>query len=471
MTRRELDTTLEQAGGPAELRGGMIMAIGDGQVLTRALDRPELILGRDPGCDFTIDHRSLSRRHARLILAPTPMIQDLGSTNGTRVDGVVRRGGEPVPIAHHTGFEIGPFVLVMVGPSGVARASASGRESLRIDDPTPAGVPAIVREFARGPSNLLITGETGVGKEVLAATLHELSGRSGPLIAINCAALAESLLESELFGHERGAYTGAVSQRAGLIEAADQGTVFLDEVGELPPATQAKLLRVIERREITRLGSARPIAVDVRFLAATHRDLAEAVAARRFREDLFFRLDGVTLVVPPLRERAGQIAPLALRFLAAAQSTARPTAPPGQLSAEVIDALRRHRWPGNVRELKAVIERAVVLARGGPIEVRHLVFGRTAAPSTAPPPGAPVETADAPLARGEVAALGPAAIGPSAGRPATSPDDDPDERARIIAALAACAGNQTRAAKLLGISRTTMVTKLRIYQIPRPTRG
>ncbi|MEZ4399156.1 MAG: sigma 54-interacting transcriptional regulator [Kofleriaceae bacterium] len=442
-------STVRDDGAPAALAAGdLILVIGNGQLLTHRVTSAEVIIGREPGCTLTIEHPSLSRRHARLRIDAAVTIEDLGSTNGTRVDGQLLRGGPPVTVHDHGAFQIGPFAFVLVPRRHVSQASVSGRHQLQVVDPTVAGAPRSVREFARTDANILIRGETGVGKEILAATVHALSGRTGPLVQINCAALSESLLENELFGHERGAFTGAHARSTGLIEAAAGGTLFLDEIGEMPLATQAKLLRVIERREVLRLGASRPVTVDVHFVAATHRDLVAEVARQAFRQDLYFRLDGVTLVIPPLRERPGMIAPLALDFVAELRRDAREA-----LTAEVISALEAYPWPGNVRELKAVLGRAVVLARGGPLSPRHLMLDHAA-----PPAGPPVPVR-APAPGPELAS-------------APEPADDADraaDRARIVQALEACAGNQTRAAKLLGISRTTMITKLRIYQIPRPT--
>ena len=444
--------TTQPAPEAVVVRGDLLLAVGGGQLLSQPIERDVLVIGRDPSCDFVIDHPSLSRRHAQLRLeGGAATVQDLGSTNGTRVAGQVRHGGAPVSLRDQASFQIGPFSFVMVSRRHVSQVSATGRHQLRVIDPDLRALPGVVREFARTDANLLIVGETGVGKDVLATSLHEASGRTGPLLTINCAALSESLLENELFGHERGAFTGAVARSAGLIESAAGGTLFLDEIGELPLATQAKLLRVVERREVLRLGGTRAITVDVRFVAATNRDLRAEVARRAFREDLFYRLDGVTLELPPLRERPGMIAPLALGFLARASG-----APAARLASEVLTALEAYPWPGNVRELKAVIERAVVLARSGPIAVRHLGLAPTA-------PMRRVETTPPPLAVVPTPPRDPAV--------AEVPDLDDEDRARIVDALERCAGNQTRAAQMLGISRTTLVTKLRIYKIPRPTAG
>jgi DNA-binding NtrC family response regulator len=363
-------------------------------------------------------------------------VQDLGSRNGTRVARHRLRGGEPVALSVGESFQIGGFSFVVLRAPGSRSPSTRGSaaEALCVIDPSPAGAGAVVADIARSDINVLILGETGVGKEVLAGTLHQLSGRKGTLVSINCAALTPSLFESELFGHEKGAFTGAAQARAGLLEAAAGGTVFLDEVGELSPEAQAKLLRAIETREITRVGAVKSTHLDVRFVAATNRDLGAAVATGRFRADLFFRLDGVTLVIPPLRERRDRIGPLALQFLKEAH--ARLGQPgPLRVSQELLPRLETLDWPGNVRELKSVLERALLLARGE-VGVKHL---------------APARTRPAPPER--EAELPPRAV---------------EERQRIVNALDACAGNQTRAAKLLGVSRATLVTKLAIYRIPRP---
>jgi two-component system, NtrC family, response regulator AtoC len=422
----------------------LLLVAGEGQFASHELaGRSVLVIGRGDDCDVRIDHRALSRRHAEFRPGPPPTVRDLGSTNGTLIAGSVRHGGEPIALVPGDAFRIGPFSFVIVGRAATAQStSLVGRDPLRVLDPTPDGVPESVRDFATSGANVLILGETGVGKEVLASTLHQLSGRTGPLTRINCAALSEALLESELFGHEKGAFTGAASRRIGLLEAAARGTVFLDEIGELPPSIQAKLLRAVEHHEILRLGSTQPVAIDVRFIAATNRDLPAEVAAGKFRADLFFRLDGVTLAIPPLRERRGLIGPLALRFLA---GTGKPGDDAPRLGADVLAALDDHDWPGNVRELKAVIERAVVLARGRELKAKHLAF----APRVEAAPEREPDDNDTPP-------------------PEELDAEQRADRERVLRALDECAGNQTRAAKRLGMSRTAFVTKLRIYRIPRP---
>jgi two-component system response regulator AtoC len=455
--------------------GDRLLVAGEGFFSTYDMGDGELVIGRGEGCDVRIDHKALSRKHAVLRVGPPATIQDLGSTNGTRVAGELRKGGDPITLASADSFHIGPFSFVLVARAAGDERSLSGRDVLRVIDPTPKGVPAIVKDVAASKASVLILGETGVCKEVLAETLHQLSARTGDLTRINCAALSESLLESELFGHEKGAFTGAASQKVGLLEAADGGTVFLDEVGELPLSIQAKLLRAVEHREVMRIGSTRPIQIDVRFLSATNRDLPAEVASGAFRRDLFFRLDGVTLVIPPLRERRSLVGTLAMRFLEEARKKSGQGA---KLSAEVLGALEEYSWPGNVRELKAVIERAVLLSRGGEIGVKHLAFARRPEGSAASAAGAarvadrttePPPVAYTPGAPPPMTAEAGAAAAAGGGENLDFLDDEQKaDRAAVIAALDECAGNQTRAAKKLNIARTTLVTKLRLYRIPRP---
>ncbi len=301
---------------------------------------------------------------------------------------------------------------------------------------------------AAAPISVLVLGETGVGKEVLAQSIHRMSPRrDAPFLALNCAALSETLLESELFGSERGAFTGAVAMRTGLFESAQGGTVFLDEVGELPMVIQVKLLRVLEERRVMRVGGRTPIQVDVRFIAATNRDLEASIERGTFREDLYYRLAGITLTIPPLRERVSEIAPLAARF---AKNGAAKLGRSGEvnLTDQARATLMGYRWPGNVRELKNVMERAVVLATSNVIDVEHIptkVTGSNERDSTPPSETSLVDSARS--LKGEMVDL---------------------ERKRIIEALEKCGGNQTAAAELLGMSRRTLVSRLSAYELPRP---
>ena len=278
---------------------------------------------------------------------------------------------------------------------------------------------------ARTASSVVVHGETGSGKEVVARLIHANSARSaGPFVAVNVAALPPELLESELFGHVRGAFTGAVSTTAGLFGEADRGTLFLDEIGEMPLPLQAKLLRVLQEGEIRRVGESKGRPVDVRVLSATHRDLKALVAQGRFREDLYYRLRVFALAVPPLRERRADVLPLARMF------AARLGVLEVRFSREARAALERYRWPGNVRELGNVVEHALAFAAGGTIEASHLPEELVA---TAP---------DDVTATPEVLSLAEV------------------ERLHIARVLAACAQNHVEAAKRLGISRTTLWRKL-----------
>jgi len=430
--------------------GSMLVVVGSSLFVTHPLTQDHVVIGRAAACDVVLDHRSLSRRHAILRRTPELSLQDLGSTNGVRLAGRIVRGGEPILLSPGEGFHIGPFSFIIVDAQAVGPSTdRSGRDRLIVEDPTPGGVSALVREIARSNVNVLVLGETGVGKEVLATTIHALSGRAGKLASVNCAALSETLLDGELFGHEKGAFTGAIAARQGLLEGASGGTVFLDELGEMPLALQAKLLRAVESREIRRLGSTRATLIDIRIVAATNRELTAEVDAGRFRQDLFFRLDGVSLRIPPLRERRAAIAPLALQFIE--QAKQRLGKPDIVATPELLAALAAYDWPGNVRELKAVIDRAVLLSRGSQLGSRHLAFSMSGDATRTPQRRAPQTETNR-----EVDDLD------------FLDSEQRSDRARVISAIEACAGNQTRAAKQLGISRTTLVNKLGLYRIPRP---
>ncbi len=310
-------------------------------------------------------------------------------------------------------------------------------------DPAMKRVYTLVERIADTPMTIMILGETGVGKEGVAEAIHQKSGRrEKPLIKLNCAALPETLLESELFGYEKGAFTGADKRKVGFFEAADGGTLFLDEIGEMPLSLQAKLLRVLERKVITRVGGTTEIATSARVVAATHRDLEAEVRAGRFRQDLMFRIGGFTIVVPPLRDRQLEILPLAehfARITAAEQGRPAPT-----LGDDAREALSGYTWPGNVRELKNAIERALVLC------------------------GEQITAADLPEklrdARQRVAPVTPAAD--MRGHLAEV------ERAAIVAALEAEDQNQTRAARRLGLSRRALIYKMEKYGLkPPPSRA
>ena len=320
-------------------------------------------------------------------------------------------------------------------------------DRLRLDnvvgqDPRMQAIFKTVKTVADTRTTVLITGESGTGKTLLARALHQLSSRrSGPFVEVNCGALPESLLESELFGHVKGAFTGAVRDKAGKFEAAQGGTIFLDEIGTSSPAFQIKLLRVLQDRLVERVGDTRTIPVDVRIVLATNKDLEAAVAAGEFREDLFYRIHVVAIEMPPLRARQSDVPTLAAHFLRRfAQEHGRETL---RFTDAAMAALVAAPWPGNVRQLENVIERAVVLGSGPLIDVGDLpALSPTAAVGAATPP---------PLAAGPVL--------PLRDELATA------ERHIIERALQQCDGNRERAARVLGVNRSTLFHKLRKYGI------
>lgn len=295
-----------------------------------------------------------------------------------------------------------------------------------------------ISHIAPTTATVLITGEPGTGKELVAKAIHDLSPRHhGPFVAINCGALSEGILESELFGHEKGAFTGASKAREGKFEYANKGTLFLDEVGDMPLSLQVKLLRVVQEREIVRLGSNRTIKVDVRLLAATNRDLETAIREGSFREDLYWRLKVVSIALPPLRDRSEDLEPLARHFVR--DFSARHGREISGLSKGLLDVLRRHSWPGNVRELQNTLETMVLLARGTELTEADL------------PPELAAMSAESPSkALVSVDTLSDFTL-------------DQWEKELIKLQLERCAGNRSKAAKALGISERTLYRKLREY--------
>jgi two-component system, NtrC family, response regulator AtoC len=419
----------------------------------------KVTIGRLQECEICVDHPSVSRRHAELLLGPQLRVVDLGSFNGTRVAGVRIPPNEPTAVPPRSVVEVGSTFLVVETPTREAVPGATLRpapgqdDGLVIADERMAQLHRLLRAVAQGTISVLLLGETGVGKEVIAQSIHRYSPRAArPFVSINCAAIPEALLESELFGHERGAFTGAVKEKAGLLETAEGGTLLLDEVGEMPLPAQAKLLRAIELRQIVRVGGVRPRPVDVRFVSATNRDLEQLIAARAFRRDLFFRLNGVSVSVPPLRERLGELEGLARRFLV--EFGASLGKHDLTLSRAALDQLRSHAWPGNVRELRNVMERAVLLCERVEIGPEHLSLVPLGAADMVPP--------------------GPESVPPPLpestdwGRGGLSDELQATERKRILEALEKCAGNQTRAAEMLGISRRVLIHRLESYGVPRP---
>jgi len=430
----------------------------------RALELPsagEVTIGRDEASTVRIEDPSVSRRHAVLRVGDKLEIEDLGGINGT----FLRQAARSIPGTETLNVSVQQLTLrraaVAVGDCMLfGTVCVVVRRTPRIELPelASAGVPggpagrvlcdpamqtlySEAARVARANINVLLLGETGVGKEVMARAIHAHSPRkNGPFLGVNCAAFAESLLEGELFGSEKGAYTGALA-RVGVFEAAQGGTLFLDEIGELPLATQAKLLRVLEEKAVTRLGSTRARAIDVRFVSATHRDVETDSRQGRLRLDLYFRLNGVSLIIPPLRERPSEIEGLAIAFLSAVcRDMERDCAP--VISPVTLDLLRRYAWPGNVRELRNAIERAAVMCTDSTILPEHLPPSLLAAirAGQAHPESSPHEQTNQPLTlHAEMKAI---------------------EKSRILDAIEQCDGNQSEAARRLGMPRRTLVSRL-----------
>ncbi len=313
------------------------------------------------------------------------------------------------------------------------------------DSPALQGALELARKVAATGSTVLLRGESGTGKDLFARAIHLASRRAGgPWIKVNCGAMPEALLESELFGHEKGAFTGAIRQKAGRFEDAHRGTIFLDEIGELPPALQVKLLQVIEEKTFTRVGGNASLTVDVRILAATNRDLEAMTRSHAFREDLFFRLNVFPIVLPPLRERAGDATRLAAHFLE------RHGAPAGHLTPAALRALELHPFPGNVRELENALERALILAGSDPIGIEHLAFAVAADPVGAARAGTPPWVPSIPPEGLSLEVL---------------------ERALIVQALERAGGNKSQAARLLGLTRRTLYSRMERHGLRRPGEG
>jgi DNA-binding NtrC family response regulator len=384
-------------------------------------------------------------------------LRDLGSANGTYVNGVRISSS---PLAAGDLFRIGISEFVVEGPPDPGRStvlasqipdqaeqpsagqlSSAYHELRRLkrltavgpelvgDAPSFLAAVALARRAAPAPSTVLVSGPTGSGKELIARLLHaESPWASGPFVAVNCAAIPEGLQESDLFGHEKGAFTGAVHAREGSFELADGGSLFLDELGELSAAVQAKLLRVLETRSFHRVGASQPTRVNVRVIAATHRDLPAEVASGRFREDLYHRLDVVRIRLPSLAERPGDVSILARHLLK--RKAAELALPARELSAEALDALERYGWPGNVRELANVLERALVLARGAGIGLEDLP---------------------------------PEIVRPRVAQPGVPRTLEEIERQAVLDAMEATGWNKRAAAERLGISWPTLHKKVLDY--------
>jgi DNA-binding NtrC family response regulator len=426
----------------------LVLSTGETTRVVDLADGQSLTLGRDSDCDVVVDDKRVSRHHARLTrTGDSIVVEDLKSANGTKVNRTILFGEKKTFGAGDVVWVASAEILVASSPRLLgARAAQPARslggqepasQDLVVADPCMVHTLSVARRVALAPATVLILGETGVGKEVVAEYVHAASPRAkAPFVRLNCASLPEGLLESELFGHERGAFTGADRRKIGYFEAAQGGTLLLDEIGEISPSTQVKFLRVLESRRMARLGSTAEVELDVRVICATHRDLVADVAEGRFRQDLYYRLSALTIQVPPLRERPLEVALLTRLF--ADRMASGMGLPPPLVEAETEAILARYAWPGNVRELRNAIEHAVVMASGTAIRPEHLP---------------------------ELVLRGRAASTPAA----TVLKDrlDEIERNAIEAALAMHGGNQTRAAEQLGVARRTLVYKITKYGLRR----
>ncbi len=450
------------------MRAYLIALRDDGPELMEVPTQGEAVVGRGEGASLSIEDARVSRRHARVRWRlGSLVIEDLGSVNGTVVNGAVLRGEERT-LRGGDRIRIGgrEIAVAIVAPPdeaapqsetapgemrGGAAQPANGRMSnpqeapqgVIIADPGMARMFGFARRVAATTTTALILGDTGVGKEVVAQQLHRWSDRADRrFIRVNCAALPETLVESELFGHERGAFTGADRRKVGFVEAANGGTLFLDEIGELSLPVQSKLLAMLENRSVVRVGSTFETPVDVRVISATHRALQEEVAAGRFREDLYYRLSVVVIRVPPLRERPSEILLLAKGFCERYGASA--GWPHAVVAQDACATLLVHTWPGNIRELRNAIEHAMLLTEDGIIRREHLPETVTVATGGAPPPPPSRSAVKAGGVREALAAV---------------------ERASIEEALRAEGGNRTRAALSLGISLRALLYKIRKHQI------
>jgi DNA-binding NtrC family response regulator len=432
------DAETEAAPLPAGLEEGQPFLVVREGGHTHVLDvQPgtEVVIGRAPNAGVCVQDKQVSRAHAKLRFEVGKVVlQDLGSRNGTIVNGRVLRN-EECALAPGDTAAVGACTIVVatVAARATQAPPAAPEDDLVVADTEMGAIYDSARKVARTPTSVLLLGETGVGKDVLAQRIHAWSPRAGgPFVRVNCAALPPTLLESELFGYEKGAFTGADRRKIGYFEAALGGTLFIDEIGELPAYAQVKLLNVLESRAVTRVGGTQPIPIDVRVISATNRDVQAEIAAGRFRPDLYYRVSAVTLRIPPLRERPAQIALLASVF---ARGLAREFGEgPPVFADDALDVLLKYPWPGNVRELRNAVEHALVMAEGGVLRGEH--FSR------------------------EIRGLAPPVEGPVGMRESLASL----ERQRIEEALAAEHGNQTRAAQRLGMPRRTLVYKLARYR-------
>jgi len=445
---------------PAENPAILSVSISSGMSVEIRLGLKEIKIGRSKEADLLLPDPSISRLHARIFRVGDQYFLSDNSKNGTFVG---EKRISQVQLEEGLAFRIGPYQIhfardersqsksepptVVPGSVSESPHRADRRDPPLISSFTLGIISqsAVMKELiknifkvAASGYPVLIEGETGSGKELVSRGIHECSGRKdGPFVVVNCGAISPELIESELFGHEKGAFTGATAQRRGAFEIAHGGSIFLDEIGELPLRLQPKLLRALEQKEIKRVGGNDSILVDVRVLAATNRNLKKEVSDRNFRDDLYFRISTITLSVPPLRERREDILPIAIHFLSDVASRAKRPAP--ELSATAAEFLSSHDWPGNVRELRNAIQRAVVMGDGPSLGVRDFSFLQSTGPVF------PVVVADHSLSRWEMS-----------------------EKSNIMNELSRQKGNKTRTARELGIAKSTLFEKLKKYGIRTP---
>ncbi len=431
-------------------------------------DVGQLLAGRSPEADLRVNDQSASRLHARFVIdRGSVRVRDLGSRNRTWVNGQPLAPDEERRLYSGDVVIIGSMTLVLhrAGDRPAAGASTAppvetapvfvqlGDHVTLLSDPAMVRVYELLRRLSRSTLPVLIIGETGTGKENAAQAVHHFSTRkSAPLVAINCAAIPENLFESELFGHVRGAFSGALSDKVGRLEAASGGTVFLDEIGELPLPSQAKLLRALETGLVCPVGSVREHKIDCRIVAATNRDLEAEAQAGRFRQDLYFRLAAAMVVLPPLRERPIEIAQLAGHFLVTAcRKLGRG---PLRLSDATLRALQQHPFPGNVRELRNLMDYCAATVAEDEVRTEHLpprfLHAARSASNNSPAPS------------GLSPAQSPSAATPGSFRRIADEVQELEAR-RMREALDSTAGNQRRAAELIGMPLRTFVTKLKQY--------
>src|SRR3990170_798211 len=445
---------------PAENPAILSVSISNGMTVEIRLGLKEIRIGRSKEADLLLPDPSVSRIHARIFRVGEQYFLSDTSRNGTYVDG---KRISQVQLESGLSFRIGqyhilfsregrshsssepPTVIPGTGidhPPRIDRKAAEIISSAALDILGNSHVikqlKSGIRKVATSDFPVLIEGETGSGKELVSRGIHETSPRKdGPFVVVNCGAISPELMESELFGHEKGAFTGATTQRRGAFEIAHGGTIFLDEIGELPLRLQPKLLRVLEQKEIKRVGGNETISVDVRVIAATNRNLRTEVSDRNFRDDLYFRISTITLSVPPLRDRREDILPIATHFLADVASRANRAVP--ELSVPAAECLSSHDWPGNVRELRNAIQRAVVMCEGSSLGPRDFSFLVPADPVPAE------NVSEQSLSRWEQS-----------------------ERNNLLTELTRQKWNKTRTARELATPKSTLFEKLKKYGIRMP---